>query len=997
MPLQILVLTNRVGEAARFQTELAALGFAASVVESELTEDALQKVPALDLLLVDSCCIDSLASLRSIAPVLPMMMFVDGAEDHEVAMRWIRDGALDCLFSKSPEALHRAAYQALHLRGQREAARLASVERIRAFEAVVSACPFGICAVDENGAVMLWTAGAERITGWKQEEILGRTPPTIPPEHLQAFLEMVSLVVREGGQGWHLQELPQRHRDGSTFPMSITNSAMRDDNGKICGVVSILMDLTAREQLLAHTEAMRLDMSAARRYRDLLEAAPDAILEVDRHGRIVLANHSVKRLFGYEPEDLVGQPVEILVPDHLKGAHHHQRSSYMDAPSIRPMGNGLKLSARRADGSQFPVEITLSPMRFTEGMHVAAAVRDITERERLSEDVARSAQQAQMLFDAYPVPAYVYDRESLQFLAVNDQAAAEYGYSREEFLERTALDIRPVEDQPQFLAAVCGDRAAEGQVLRHLHKNGSLFDVHTVVHDIVMHGRAARMVVAYNITERRRREEELQEAKRKAEAASLSKSEFLASMSHELRSPLHTITGFSELLEEEIEGPLNEKQKRFVQHINRDSHHLLALINDILDLSKIEAGRLEFLTEDFDANSVVEEVLGTIRPQADAKAITMLNTLPADIVLRADRLRFKQIVLNLFSNAVKFTPHNGQIGIAASWFRDQLAFTVWDTGIGIPREHSDAVFDVFYQAGTTTKGVREGTGLGLSISKRLVEQQGGQIWLESEPGRGSRFTFSMPTPQAPPDRARLPVVLIIEEDPGRTRLLVQELEPAGYKVVFANSARDAAAKAIKLQPYAILLDLVLPSGKGWETFEYLKSLPSTENIPVIVISVLPSNSAADFGAAVYFTRPVSKGTLLQALRQHVDVTRENALVLVVDDEPAGLELAREVLESAGYESLLASSGREALERLAQRMPAAILVDLMMPDMNGFELIFRLKSDARYSNIPLLVLTGFALNKSDVDLLQRTTCAILIKGTAWKAELLLQLARLKGSG
>jgi PAS domain S-box-containing protein len=996
-PLQILVLTGRAGEAARFETDLAALGFGVRVAAADSLRAArlaLLDGPGADLLLVDSEWIDMIAALHAIAPTLPVMAFAEGPEDHDLAMRWIRDGALDYLFSKEPGPLKRAAYRALQLRRQRDAARRESLESIGSHEtlrAVVAACPFGICAVDENGCTMLWTAAAERMTGWKQEEILGRVPPTIPPDQLQPFLEMVTRMVREGGPGWSLQEVPRRRRDGSPFTMSISNSVLRDQGGRVRGVVSILLDLSAREQLLAHNEAARVEMAAARRYRDLLEAAPDAILEVDRQGRIVLANQSVRRLFGYEPDELTGQSVDILVPDQFKAAHARHRGGYMAAPAIRPMGNGLKLSARRADGSEFPVEITLSPMRLPEGMHVAAAIRDISEREQLAGEAARNAEQARTLFEAYPVPAYVYDRETLRFLAVNDQAMSEYGFTRDEFLARTVLDILPIEDRESFRESAN----------RHMRNNGDIFDVDRIVHDVVMDGRAARMVVAYNITERRRREDELREAKLKAEAASRAKSEFLASMSHELRSPLHTITGFSELLEEELEGPLNEKQKRFVQHIYRDSQHLLALINDILDLSKIEAGRLEFRPEDFDAHAAVEEVLNTIRPQAEAKSIQIVNRMASEVVLRADRLRFKQVVMNLLSNAVKFTPARGQVGIESAWFRGQITLTVWDTGIGIRPEHARAVFDVFYQADATTKGIREGTGLGLAISKRLVEQQGGRIWLESEPGVGSRFTFSTPTVHAPPQRERSsvsgrPVLLVIEDDHDRTRMLARHLEPEGYEVVFASSPRDAMVKALELQPQAILLDLILPGGKGWEAFENLKSLRDTEKIPVIVISVLPAESGADLGAAVYLNKPVAKDALLQALRQHTDPSQKRAPVLLVDDEPAALELAQQVLEGAGYECILAGNGREALDFLARRIPAAIVVDLMMPEMNGFELIFRLKSDSRYSRIPVLVLTGITLSENDVTLLRRTSNALLIKGSAWKDTLLHQLALLGGS-
>ncbi|MEO8099720.1 MAG: ATP-binding protein [Acidobacteriota bacterium] len=369
------------------------------------------------------------------------------------------------------------------------------------------------------------------------------------------------------------------------------------------------------------------------RFRELLEAAPDAIMQVDSAGRILLLNRITEEMFGYTREELLGQPVEMLVPAHRRGAHAQHRDGYAAHPSTRPMGAKLKLEGMRKDGRCFPVEISLSPAGAGDDFRTTAIIRDVTERQEAEDHL----------------------------------------------------------------------RAVREEYTRELEQRGEQIE------------RANRL-----------------------------KSEFLASMSHELRTPLHTIIGFSELLGEQIQGPLNEKQQRFVNHIHKDSLHLLALINDILDLSKIESGRLALRLETFDFSAVAAESLAFVRTPAEEKSLRIETSLGQPIAMTADRLRVKQILVNLLSNAVKFTPEQGGVHLAARVEMGALTVSVTDTGVGIPRSEHENIFDKFHQVGATTKGVREGTGLGLAITKQLVEEHGGTITVASEPGRGSCFTFTLP-------------------------------------------------------------------------------------------------------------------------------------------------------------------------------------------------------------------------------------------------------------
>src|ERR1700693_6402297 len=387
-------------------------------------------------------------------------------------------------------------------------------------------------------------------------------------------------------------------------------------------------------------------------------------------------------------------------------------------------------------------------------------LRDITARRRAEQLLQESEERHRKLFDNNPHPTWVFDRETLRFLAVNDAAVRKYGYSSDEFLKMTIKDIRPPEDVPALLESVGSVREGnEGSgIWRHRRKDGTNIDVEITSYALSFADRAAEVVVAVDVTQRKRDEaekrkfidklaasnQELELRNREVERATRLKSKFLASMSHELRTPLNAIVGFSDLLADGTPGELNDKQKRFVNHIKQGSAHLLQLINDILDLSKIEAGQLELRTEEFLVRDALPEVLSTIHPLAMAKNIRVEQKVDSNSLVKSDRVRFKQILYNLLSNAVKFTPKAGLITIECVDVRDFVRVSVTDTGIGMRAEDQAVVFEEFRQVEGNTDTANEGTGLGLAITKRLVEQQGGKISLESEPGKGSRFTFTLP-------------------------------------------------------------------------------------------------------------------------------------------------------------------------------------------------------------------------------------------------------------
>jgi len=651
-------------------------------------------------------------------------------------------------------------------------------ETLQQLHAIVDASPVAIIALDGNGLVRIWNASAERIFGWSESEVVGRQNPTVPP---QLETEYRSLVAsRMQGLRQSAFETKRIRKDGTLIDVSVWSAPLRSASGEITGMMTMLADTTDRKreerekvELLASEQAARAEVDVEKRYRKLLEAAPDAILEVDRQGRIVLVNLQAERLFGYTRTELLGNRIEFLLPERLRGRHPGHRDTFFEHPIMRPMGTGLELYARRADGSEFAVDVTLSPYDSEGAGRVICVVRDVTER-------------------------------------------------------------KVAEEQIQTLNQHLEQRTAE--------------------------------LVATN--------KELELRNREVERVNRLKDEFLASMSHELRTPLNSIIGFSDLLAEQGAANFNPKQKRFLGHIQQGSRHLLELINDILDLSKIEAGHLELKYEDFEVSQAVAEVVATVRPIATAKNIDFKSTVPGDLFLYADRLRFKQVLYNLLSNAIKFTAAGGRVSIDGSDEGHDLRFRVADTGIGIPSGEQEAIFESFHQVGTTTKGVREGTGLGLAITKRLIEQHGGSIWVDSELGKGSRFFFTLPlrpkqeTAPAVADDGQAPLVLVAEDEGAAQELLVSHLEEAGYRVITVASGAEAVQAAIRLQPDVITLDLLMPGKSGWQTLDELKKTPSTATIPVIIVSVVEERKKGlSVGAADYLVKPVSKERLVEAIRR----------------------------------------------------------------------------------------------------------------------------------
>ena len=683
---------------------------------------------------------------------------------------------------------------------------------------------------------------------------------------------------------------------GKTCIIRICNTPVLDEEGQVTGILHSIEECRKEMQAGPAPVATRTE-PADLHYADLLDAAPDAMVIVGPDGRIELVNEQTVNLFGYARGELVGAPLERLLPARLRERHANHVQRFFSHPVSRPMSSGLELVACRKDGTEFPIEVSLNPLHSDRGVSVSAAIRDISLRKRTEAEARLNAERFASAIEAMHDAFAVFDADdrlvrcnaAYRRLLAPAGLQPAVGAKREQLVDGWLglLDPGSVPSASAWrLHWLSAARArARSFDLRTRDQRSLRFTGHpTEQGDFVE--------VVWDLTEDEQRAAELQLARAEAEAASNAKSEFLSSMSHELRTPMNAILGFAQLLIRDAKDPLSTRHRDRVGHILQSGEHLLRLIDDILDLARIESGRVPMSSEPVSLHEVFDESIRTLGPIASEHNV-QLELKPCEMTcphVLGDRVRVLQILMNFGSNAIKYNRPRGRVSFSAQKIEAQVRLLVEDTGMGIALDQQSKLFQAFQRAGQEA-GPIEGTGIGLLITKKLAELMDGRVGFESTPSVGSRFWVDLPLSEAaesgsrdirpatgaPLTRPARGQVLYVEDNPANIAFMCDLFDDIeGMELVTARSAGEGLMLARALRPQIVLMDINLPDMSGSQALLALQRSPETASIPVIALTAAASERDRKAGLHAGFYRSLTKPLDVEALMKALDSALRHA-------------------------------------------------------------------------------------------------------------------------